>query len=88
MTEAINCLIVRREWQQIFLYTYGTGDMWVSSNFGDNGSENFAPGSRYGYFPAFAFGWIVSQEEFMQPVATTISNLKIRGSWGEAGNSI
>lgn len=70
-----------------FSYTYDR--RYVGEfNFGYNGSENFAPGKRFGFFPAFAFGWIVSQEEFMQPVANTISNLKIRGSWGEAGNSI
>lgn len=57
-------------------------------NFGYNGSENFAPGKRFGFFPAVALGWIVSQEEFMQPYSELISNLKIRGSWGQAGNSI
>lgn len=57
-------------------------------NFGYNGSENFAPGKRFGFFPAVAVGWIVSQEEFMQPISGIVSNLKIRGSWGQAGNSI
>lgn len=57
-------------------------------NFGYNGSENFAPGKRFGFFPAVAVGWIVSQEEFMQPYSHIISNLKVRGSWGQAGNSI
>ncbi len=57
-------------------------------NFGYNGSENFAPGKRFGFFPAAAVGWIISQEEFMQSVNNVVSNLKIRGSWGKAGNSI
>ncbi len=69
-----------------FSYTYDR--RYVGEfNFGYNGSENFAPGYRYGFFPAVALGWIVSQEPFMQPYTNTISNLKIRGSWGEAGNS-
>lgn len=56
-------------------------------NFGYNGSENFAKGKRYGFFPAVAAGWVVSQESFMEPLKPVVSNLKIRGSWGEAGNS-
>lgn len=70
-----------------FSYTYDR--RYVGEfNFGYNGSENFAPGKRFGFFPAVAVGWIVSQEEFMQPITNTISNLKIRGSYGLAGNSI
>lgn len=56
-------------------------------NFGYNGSENFAKGKRFGFFPAFAAGWIISQEKFMKPTAKVISNMKIRGSWGKVGNS-
>ncbi|HMR84553.1 MAG TPA: TonB-dependent receptor, partial [Niabella sp.] len=69
-----------------FSYTYDRRYI-AEANFGYNGSENFAPGKRYGFFPAFAAGWIVSQEAFMEPVRDVISNLKIRGSWGMAGNS-
>lgn len=57
-------------------------------NFGYNGSENFEKGKRFGFFPAVAAGWIISQENFMESVRDVISNLKIRGSWGTAGNSI
>lgn len=57
-------------------------------NFGYNGSENFAPGKRFGFFPAVAVGWIISQEKFMEPYQDIISNLKLRGSIGQAGNSI
>ncbi len=56
-------------------------------NFGYNGSENFAPGKRYGFFPAVAVGWLVSEEKFMENVTDIISTLKIRGSVGKAGNS-
>ncbi len=70
-----------------FSYTYDR--RYVGEfNFGYNGSENFAPGKRFGFFPAVALGWIVSQEKFMQPLSETVSNLKIRGSVGQAGNSI
>lgn len=57
-------------------------------NFGYNGSENFARGKRFGFFPAVAMGWIISQEKFMEPYQDIISNLKLRGSIGQAGNSI
>lgn len=67
-------------------YTYDSRYV-AEFNFGYNGSENFAPGKRFGFFPAFALGWVVSQEKFMQPVADVISNLKLRASWGKAGNS-
>jgi TonB-linked SusC/RagA family outer membrane protein len=56
-------------------------------NFGYNGSENFAPGKRFGFFPAAALGWIISQEDFMEPLESAISNLKLRASIGQAGNS-
>ena len=69
-----------------FSYTYDRRFI-AEANFGYNGSENFAPGKRFGFFPAFAAGWVISQEEFMEPVRDVVSNLKIRGSWGKAGNS-
>lgn len=56
-------------------------------NFGYNGSENFAKGKRFGFFPSVSLGWIITQEDFMQPYVETLSNLKIRASWGKAGNS-
>ncbi|MGI6073581.1 MAG: SusC/RagA family TonB-linked outer membrane protein [Fermentimonas sp.] len=70
-----------------FSYTYDR--RYVGEfNFGYNGSENFAPGKRFGFFPAVALGWVVSEEQFMEPFRHVFSNLKVRGSWGEAGNSI
>ncbi|MBQ9524511.1 MAG: TonB-dependent receptor [Bacteroidaceae bacterium] len=55
-------------------------------NIGYNGSENFAPGHRYGIFPSVSVGWIPSAEKFWEPVKDVISFLKIRGSWGKVGN--
>lgn len=54
-------------------------------NVGYNGSENFAPGLRYGFFPAGSVGWIISSEKFMKPVRF-ISFLKVRASYGIVGN--
>jgi len=54
-------------------------------NVGYNGTENFAPGKRFGLFPAYSLGWVVSQEPFF-PKAGFINFLKIRGSYGEVGN--
>ncbi len=50
-----------------------------------DGSYYFAPGKRWAYFPAFSAGWRISQEKFMEDIKW-ISNLKLRGSWGESGN--
>lgn len=54
-------------------------------NFGYNGSENFKKGYRFGFFPSFAIGWMVSNESFMKEVSF-MHKLKLRGSWGKVGN--
>ncbi len=55
-------------------------------NFGYNGSENFAPKHRYGFFPSFAVGYIISNEKFWEPLTPVISLLKFKASYGEIGN--
>jgi len=55
-------------------------------NMGYNGSENFAVGSRYGFFPAGAVGWVVSEEPFMEGTKYWLNNLKIRSSYGLVGS--
>ncbi|RZJ92198.1 MAG: TonB-dependent receptor, partial [Chryseobacterium sp.] len=50
-----------------------------------DGSQNFAPGKRYGFFPGISGNWIVSKERFMKNVSW-INNLKLRASYGEMGN--
>lgn len=55
-------------------------------NFGYNGSENFAEEYRYGFFPSLSLGWMMSNEKFFEPLTSTISMLRIRGSIGKAGN--
>ena len=55
-------------------------------NFGYNGSENFAEGHRFGFFPSLALGYTISREKWFEPLNDVITNLKIRGSWGLVGN--
>ncbi|WP_273159147.1 SusC/RagA family TonB-linked outer membrane protein [Bacteroides fluxus] len=55
-------------------------------NFGYNGSENFAPNNRYGFFPSFAVGYNISEEDFWEKIRPVVSNLKLRASWGLVGN--
>ena len=54
-------------------------------NYGYNGSEQFAPNNRFGSFPAFSFGWIISNEKFLRD-NKTLTNLKLRASQGLTGN--
>jgi len=51
-----------------------------------DGSSNFASGKRWGWFPSFSAGWVVSNEKFMKSTSDWLSFLKIRGSWGQNGN--
>ena len=66
-------------------YDYDTKYL-LDFNIGYNGSENFAPGNRYGLFPSVSLGWIPSQEKWWEPVKNTISYLKFRASYGLVGN--
>lgn len=50
-----------------------------------DGSSKFAPGKRWGFFPAAAFAWRLSEESFVKSI-NTISDLKLRVSYGESGN--
>jgi TonB-linked SusC/RagA family outer membrane protein len=66
-------------------YTYA-GRYIAEFNFGYNGSENFAKGQRFGFFPSIAAGWLLSEEPFMSSVHDIFSKIKIRASHGLAGN--
>lgn len=50
-----------------------------------SGSENYAPGRRFGFFPAVSAGWLISREDFLKD-ASVINYLKLRGSYGRSGN--
>lgn len=54
--------------------------------FGYTGSENFAPGNQYGYFPAFSLAWNVAEEPFIKDNWGWMNMLKFRYSWGKVGN--
>lgn len=55
---------------------------------GYNGSENFAKGHRFGFFPAGSVGWIASEEKFFKMVKPIVTYLKFRVSYGKVGNDI
>ena len=49
-----------------------------------DGSSKFGENNKYGYFPSFALGWNVTEEDFFN--SSFINNLKLRASWGQTGN--
>ena len=51
-----------------------------------DGSNNFARGHRWGYFPSVSAGWNISNEKFMESTSSWLSFLKLRASWGQNGN--
>ena len=55
-------------------------------NFGYNGSENFADGHRFGYFPSYSLAWNVAEEKFIKGKVKWMEMFKIRASWGKVGN--
>ncbi|MDR2425362.1 MAG: TonB-dependent receptor [Prevotellaceae bacterium] len=59
---------------------------FIEGNFGYNGSERFAENERFGFFPSIGGGWIVTSEEFMKPLAGTLSKLKLKATYGLVGN--
>jgi TonB-linked SusC/RagA family outer membrane protein len=67
------------------MYSYKSR-YFAEANFGLNGSENFAPGKRFGFFPAVALGWYISEEPFWKNIKKFVPKFKIRGSFGNVGN--
>lgn len=66
--------------------TYGYDNKYfASATMRADASSRFGPNNKWGYFPSVSAGWVVSQEDFMKK-SDWISNLKLRASWGEAGN--
>lgn len=67
--------------------TYAFKDTYFAEfNAGYNGSENFARGHRFGFFPAYAIGWMVSNEKFWEPILPVVNELKLKASYGSVGN--
>lgn len=66
--------------------TYNYSQKYLGEfNFGYNGSENFKKGSRYGFFPSFSGGWVISEESFIKNILGD-TYIKLRGSYGIVGN--
>jgi len=59
----------------------------INATFRADGSSKFAEGNRWGYFPSVSTGWVMSSEPFMEGTKNVLNFLKIRGSWGQNGNS-
>ncbi len=55
-------------------------------SFGYNGSEKFGTGKRFGFYPAIAGGWIISNESFFLPLRKYVNMFKLKGSYGKIGN--
>ena len=69
--------------------TYGFDKRYLfEANFGYNGSENFAAGKRFGFFPSVAVGWVVSNEPFWKGIKEQVNLFKLRASYGLVGNDV
>jgi len=66
-------------------YNYN-GKYFASASYRRDGSSRFGTDRRYGSFPSFSAGWILSKEDFF-PENSFISFAKLRGSWGKVGNN-
>jgi TonB-linked SusC/RagA family outer membrane protein len=63
------------------------GKYLVTSTMRADGSSKFGPAYRWGYFPSAAVAWRLSEENFLEGTKSWLSNLKLRASYGEAGNN-
>lgn len=64
-------------------YSYGGRYLFTATMRAD-GSSKFGDNNKYGYFPSFAAGWIITNESFF--TSSLFNNLKLRASWGQTGN--
>lgn len=69
-------------------FNYGFNDKYlVELAFRYMGTHAYPPESRWGFFPIASAGWRISEENFMKPFAKVVSNLKLRGSYGEVASN-
>lgn len=67
--------------------TYGYAHRYLGEiNFGYNGSEQFAPGHKMGFFPSVSLGWIMTEEDFVKQALPWLTFAKLRVSYGQVGN--
>lgn len=80
-------LLPYRKQSVVARFSYGYDNRYMlEGSFGMTGSENFAPGNRWGIFPAIGGAWFISHEKWFEPVISTINKLKMRASYGKTGN--
>lgn len=58
----------------------------LQANIRRDGSSRFGSGNKYANFPSLSGGWIISDENFMEPLSSVLNYLKVRASWGITGN--
>jgi len=68
-----------------FNYNYAQKYLF-EANVRYDGTSRFIGKNRWAVFPSFSAGWVVSRENFFEGLKGTISQLKLRGSWGKLGN--
>ena len=68
-------------------FTYGWKYRYfLDFNFGYNGSENFAPGRQFGFFPAYSVAWNIAEEPLIKRSLPWINMFKLRYSYGKVGS--
>ncbi len=72
-------------WSARVTYAYALKYLF-EVNLGYSGSEQFAPVNRFGFFPAYAVGWNISEEKFIKDNIDFLSRLKIKYSYGKTGS--
>lgn len=75
----------REEWAGRVTYDYDSRYLF-EVNGAYNGSEKFAKGNKFGFFPSAAVGWVLSEEPFMKSIRKWVSLFKFRYSWGMVGS--
>jgi TonB-linked SusC/RagA family outer membrane protein len=84
---SLNTYATKNELQSFFGgVNYGLSNKYlVTATLRADGSSKFGANNKYGYFPSFAAGWNITNEDFMSS-NSKITNLKLRASWGQTGN--
>ncbi len=60
---------------------------FFSATFRADGSSRFGPDNKYGYFPSFSGGWVLTNESFAAPLTNVANFIKLRASWGQNGSN-
>lgn len=59
----------------------------LTASIRSDGSSRFGSANKWGYFPSIAAAWKLSEESFWSPLRNLVSDFKLRGSWGQTGNT-